>query len=1118
MNQSACPSSERLGRLLAGDLPSGEESPLSAHLGHCPQCRERVEQLLADESILTWRRTAATRTAAGPPDDFMKSMRLLVPLVATSSVALGHPDGAPVADTLHEDPETCPEQIGGYAILGWLGRGGMAVVYKARQPRLGRTVALKVLRTGGSNDPDTARFFREAATVARMHHPNIVQVYEVGEADGQPFLALEYLPGGTLAEYLRGTPADPRDAAALLETVARAVHHAHEQGIVHRDLKPSNILLDSGASGGTEARAPLSTLVPKVSDFGLARAVTEDQSLTLPGILVGTPAYMAPELIHQPGLATTGGDVYALGVILYEMLTGRPPLLGPTALATLRLVDAVDPVPPSRLQPHLPRDLDTICLACLRKDPRRRYPSALALAEDLRRFLDGRPILARRVGRLKTGWLWCRRNPVVATLGVALVGSVLIGLVATLVLLGQARRSAAEATVSAEQAGKNEALALEAAARADINARLANDRAYASDIQFASLMWTNRQKTTLTDLLEGTRTRTDGTDRRGFEWYFLWACAHPPHRSVPLRNQGRDLATPRDGRYFAVATGESEVELLDATGKPLRTLAGEGRIIRVDVSADGRKVAGGAEDGTARVWDADTGRLLRTLTGHTGSVFAVRFHPNGRTLVTAGQDGARVWDTEDREAEPRVLSHPDVRFASAAFSPDGKRLVVGGSDRLVRVWDTTTWAEQRPLTGHLGEVLAVRFGPDSVLLASGSRDHTVRLWDTTAGKQVRVLPAHQDAVSAVAFSADGKSLASVSFDRSVRVTDVDSGLESRTLLGHDDVVTGVAFDPTGRTLASTGWDRTVRFWDLAAAQPHLMWRGHARPVRAVAFAPQGGLATGSLDGTVRVWDPATGAERQVLSGNIGGVLSLAFAPDGRLATAAADRQVRIWDLADGRITRTLGGHNEQINDVRFGAGGRLLAGAGEGGSIHIWDAAGGWTDSRVLVKLPAAVTCIRFDPTGATLAAGCRDGTVRLLDLATGGQRHQLGGHVGGVTALDFSPDGRWLAVGSVDRVIRVWDAEAGTLTHALRGHVRGVTAVCFGPDGRRLFSGSQDGTLQVWHADRGQPLVILTDQYETTALAVAPDGAAVASAGPTGVISVRRARTDTQLSAPPGR
>jgi WD40 repeat protein len=1049
----------------------------------------------------------------------MKSMRLLVPLVATSSVGLGHSDSAPAADALPEDPETCPERIDGYTILGRLGSGGMAVVYEARQPGLGRTVALKVLRTGGPNGPDTARFFREAATVARMHHPNIVQVYEVGEADGRPFLALEYLPGGTLAEYLRGNPADPRDAAALLEMVARAVHHAHEQGIVHRDLKPSNILLDYGASSGTEAQAPLSTLVPKVSDFGLARAVTEDQSLTMPDMLVGTPAYIAPESIHQPGVATPAGDVYALGVILYEMLTGRPPLLGPTVLATLRLLEAAEPVPPSRLQPHLPRDLDTICLACLRKDPRRRYPSALALAEDLRRFLDGRPILARRVGRLKTGWLWCRRNPVVAALGAALVGSVLAGFVIAMVLLGQARRSAAEASVNAEQARKNEARALEAAARADANARLANDRAYASDIQFASLMWVQRQKTTLVDLLEGTRTMPDGTDRRGFEWYFLWACAHPPHRSIPLRNQGRDLATPRDGRYFAVATGESEVELLEATGKPLRTLPGEGRVIRVDVSADGRRVAGGAEDGTARVWDADTGRLLRTLTGHTGPVFAVRFHPNGRTLVTAGQDGTvRVWDTEDREAEPRVLSQPDVRVASAAFSPDGKRLAVGGSDRLVRVWDTTTWTEQRPLTGHLGEILALRFGPDSVLLASGSRDHTVRLWDAAAGKLVRVLPAHQDVVSAVAFSADGKSLASVSFDRTVRVADVESGLESRILLGHDDVVTGVVFDPTGRTLASTSWDRTVRLWDLAASQPHLMWRGHARPVRAAAFTPQGSLATGSLDGTVRVWDPATGAERQVLGGHIGGVLCLAFAPDGRLATAAADRRVRVWDLANGRVTHTLGGHNEQINDVRFGAGGRLLAGAGEGGNIHIWDAAGGWTDSRVLVKLPAAVTCIRFDPTGATLAAGCRDGTVRLLDVATGEQRRQLGGHAGGVTALDFSPDGRRLAVGSVDRVIRVWDAEAGTLTHALRGHVRGVTAVCFGPDGRRLFSGSQDGTLQVWNADRGQPLVILSDQYETTALAVAPDGTAVASAGPTGVISVRRARTDTQSSVPPER
>jgi WD40 repeat protein/serine/threonine protein kinase len=1118
LDHTGCPETERLNQLLAGELPARERDQIATHLEGCPLCQDRVEQLLADDTVRIWQRTMAARADPGPRDDFLKSLLHLVPLVATSAVVLANPSGGSATGDHRHEPEGCPKHIGSYEVVSVLGRGGMSVVYKALQPGLGRVVALKRLSPREPNGPDVARFLREAAAVARMHHPNIVQVYEVGQDGGRPFLALEYLPGGNLAEYLRGIPADPRDAAELLEKVARAVHHAHEQGIVHRDLKPSNVLLGrpdsetsadgAGASLEYPPREPLSELVPKVSDFGLARSVTEDQSLTLPDTLVGTPAYLAPEAIRQPGLTTTAGDVYALGVILYEMLTGRPPLVGPTALATLRLVEAADPVPPSRLQPHLPRDLDTIALTCLHKDPRHRYPSALEVAEELRRFLDGKPIRARPVGRLASGWLWCRRNPVVAGLGAALAASVLLGLAVALVLLGQARQSATDAAASAGRAGENEARALAAAARADANARLANDRAYASDLQFASQMWRNRQFPVLEDLLNGQRPeRTDGTDRRGFEWRFLWSASHRPHRSVGLPGQGWDL-TARPGGY-AVAVGDPAVELLDAAGKLVRTLTATGaKVIRVAVSADGGQIAGGSEDGVIRVWEADSGRLLHTLTGHHGPVTGLRFHPDSGALVTVGLDGTlQVWNLADRSAKPRVISRPAVRFHCVAVSPDGKRVAVGGSDSAVRVWDTATWVEQPALRGHTGDVLSVRFAPDSLLVASGSRDHTVRLWDTATGKAVGVLPAHLDAVFALDFSPDGRALATASLDRSIQVVDVASGLESLILLGHGDFVTGVAFGPDGKTLVSSSWDQTVRLWDLTADRPHRLWRGHTGPVRTAAFAPHGGgLATGSQDGTVRVWDSVTGAVRRVFGGNTGGVLSLALDADGgRLATVAGDRQVRVWDVATERVVHTLDGHTERVNDVSFGAGGRLLAGAGEGRTLYVWDAAANWS-CREVAKLPAAVTCVRFDPSGSNLAAGHRDGTVTVLEVATGKQRQQLAGHAGAVTALDFSPDGRRLAVASVDRTIRIWDGETGNLTHTLRGHVRAVSAVCFSPDGSRLFSGSPDQTVRVWHTGSGQSLVVLTEPYEVTTLAVDPDGQAVMSAGATGIIGMRRA------------
>jgi eukaryotic-like serine/threonine-protein kinase len=1116
MDRTACPAAERLDRLLDGDLPAGERDRVAAHLDDCPHCQDRVERRLTNTTVEVWRRTSADRTEPGPPAEFLNSMRRLVPLVAASPVALAEPETKLSGPGLvRPGPGPIPKQIGGYEILKVLGRGGMAVVYQARQPGLGRFVALKWLSPSAGPGLETARFLREAAAVGRMRHPNIVQVYEVGEHDGRPFLALEYVPGGTLADRLRGTPINPREAAALLEQVARAVHHAHEQGIVHRDLKPSNILLSpqplvpSHQSSSNRLRTGDSGLgTPKVTDFGLARAVDDDQSLTQPEVIVGTPTFLAPEVIRHPeSPPAPAADVWAQGVILYEMLTGHLPLVGPTALATLRLIEAADPVPPGRLQPQLPRDLDTICMAALQKDPRRRYATALALADDLRRFLDGRPIRARRVGRLEAGWLWCRRNPAVAGLGAALAVAVLAGLAAALILLGEARQSAADARANAERAGANEVRALASAADAAASARLANDRTYGSDLQFANQMWVNRQYAVLVDLLDGQRPeRTDGIDRRGFEWHFLWATSHAPHRTVSLPRQAWDLAAGRDGSFLAVATGDPAVELLDADGRPVRTLtAAGGKVIRVCVSADGRRVAGGSEDGTTHVWAADSGRLIRTLAGHRGLVTGARFLPDGRTLVTVGLDGTlRVSDVDDVKAEPRVVRVPGLRFHCVAVNPDGKRVAAGGSDGTVRVWDVEPWAERSILRGHTGDVLSVAFSPTGDLLASGSRDHGVRLWDPAARKSDRTLPGHLDAVAAVVFSPDGRRLASASFDRSVRVTDVDTGTASRILLGHGDFVLGAVFGPAG-TLATTGWDQTVRFWDLAAAYPYRVWRGHDKPVRATEFAPGGELATAAMDGTVRLWDPAAGTETGRFGPHAGGVTSLSFDPAGRrLATAGGDG-VRIWDVASRQVEHTAAGPSERVTDVRFDPAGKLLGAGFDGGSVYVWDAAAGWA-GRALTKLPAAVTCLRFDPTGTILAVGSRNGTVTTIDVSTGHTRQTLGDQTGVITSLDISPDSRRLAAASTDRTIRVWDEADGTLVRTLRGHVRAVTAVRFSPDGRRLFSGSQDQTVRIWQADSGQPLVTLSEPDEVTALAVDRTGHLEASVGPKGLIGVRTA------------
>jgi eukaryotic-like serine/threonine-protein kinase len=383
-----------------------------------------------------------------------------------------HPDAAdvlrqvlPVVRVLGVTPslhlpidEPPPAAVGPYEVLGVLGRGGMGVVYRARDTRLGRIVALKMLRAAGE---DRERLLLEGRSVARLRHPNIVPVYEVGEYDGRPFLALEYVEGGSLADYLAAHRPTPAEAAKLIELVAAAVHTAHEAGIVHRDLKPGNILLTgdrrqetgdrrqetgvSKAEGHTSGLSPVSCLLtPKVTDFGLAKRLGEaagDRTRT--GAIVGTPGYMAPEQAGGGRLVGPAADVYALGAVLYECLTGRPPFEGDSTLEVLEQVRTADPVPPRRIDPAIPRDLETVCLKCLRKELHERFATAAELAEDLRRFREGRPVAARPLSRSVRVWRLCKRNPVVAGLTAAVVLLGVAGLVTSTTLWWQAERNLA---------------------------------------------------------------------------------------------------------------------------------------------------------------------------------------------------------------------------------------------------------------------------------------------------------------------------------------------------------------------------------------------------------------------------------------------------------------------------------------------------------------------------------------------------------------------------------------------------------------------------------------------------------------------------------------------------
>jgi WD40 repeat protein/predicted Ser/Thr protein kinase len=1002
-------------------------------------------------------------------------------------------------DSLPSDPgPASPPIFGSYELFEEIGRGGMGVVYKAWQRNLKRTVAIKLLVSGAYSSESLLRRFQiEAESAASLQHPGIVAIYEFGENDSQPFYAMEFVEGKNLSELAGGQPLAPHRAAAYVRAIAEAVQYAHTRGILHRDLKPSNVLVDLNDR-------------PRITDFGLAKQLHAHSDVTAAGQMLGSPNYAPPEQAAGKEVGVTS-DVYSLGGLLYNLLTGRPPFLAGTVQETLRLVYETEPISPRILNPDVPQDLETICLKCLEKHPERRYDSAQALSDELSRFARGEPILARPVSTAEQGMRWCRRHPAIASLAATIV----LALTATSVIF----------YVSAKRVERARDLEAVAQGKSEENLYAANMQAASGALLPAGGFDRGGLRTSLDD----TRPLPGKRDFRGFEWRHFWFLTLSDALAT-LKGHTQVV----DAAFFSPDGGHAATHSLDGNLRVWDSTTMREILSLDDVACPGGFTADGSHLIFSRrdnsIWRLDISTKETTkMRGGEGQL--IEALPDGRSVVLFGSDKMPVLRALD---EPVTASNiPDVPVDTCAVvSVDGRRVAVAGRPYPgILVIDLVTGKRLAAFL-DLRAITALAISPDGSQVVSAGFNGVLKVWSVASGALETEFKAFLDPIWGIAYSQDGRFLAGGGNNRSLKVWDTSSWTEGAPLLGHDSTVRCVAFSPDGQRMISGSEDELAMIWPshshgLQTEMPQLL-RGPRWIDRTpcIAFSPDSRLFAGTAaDGTIKVWRTDTIACTATFPED---ARTVAFSPDGKTVLGEGyNGTVQRWDLNGSEAGRTIMPKarfaNWQVDPLSSQERVTLVADQNESiATCQLCEI----TSSRDGINAGAmlSTTTIVLSEDGRTMYVGLPQGGVEVWDVATRKRRFAFAAHKLGVSALAVSPDGRYLATGSLDNSTVLWTADTGQRVATFHAHNRPVWALAFSPDGQTLAAGSCDKEIILCSVPLKRHVASLSlytgtpkgFEQEVRLMRFSPDGNILAAALGDGTVRFFRAAPFSETDSEP--